>query len=48
MRLVVDCRSDQREALAQMAAQQHWPLRELRRETASLEDFFVKIVAGGA
>jgi ABC-2 type transport system ATP-binding protein len=46
-RLVVDSKADQREALAHLAAQQHWPLRELRRETASLEDFFVKIVAGG-
>jgi ABC-2 type transport system ATP-binding protein len=46
-RLLVDSKSDQREAVAQLAAEKRWPLRELRRETASLEDFFVKIVAGG-
>ena len=47
-RLVVDSKSDQREALAQLASEKHWPLRELRREIASLEDFFVKIVTGGS
>jgi ABC-2 type transport system ATP-binding protein len=45
-RLVVDSKGDQREALARLAAEKHWPLRELRREIASLEDFFVKIVSG--
>lgn len=47
IRLMVDSRSDQREAVAQIALEKRWPLRELRRETATLEDFFVRIVAGG-
>lgn len=37
---------DLREPLYQLARRQDWSLRELRREVASLEDFFVKIVAG--
>jgi ABC-2 type transport system ATP-binding protein len=36
---------DVREAVARMAAEKGWGLRELRREVASLEEFFVKIVA---
>ncbi|MCK4341710.1 MAG: ATP-binding cassette domain-containing protein [Phycisphaerae bacterium] len=37
---------DVREDIAQLAANKNWPLRELRRDIATLEDFFVKIVAG--
>ena len=37
---------DVRENIAKLAAERHWPLRELRRDVATLEDFFVKIVAG--
>jgi ABC-2 type transport system ATP-binding protein len=36
---------DIREEVAQLAARSHWPLRELRREGASLEEFFVRIVS---
>lgn len=45
-RLSVAAKGDVREAIAHLAAQKGWPLRELRREVATLEDFFVKIVAG--
>ena len=38
-------RADVREALFKLAADQGWALREMRREVASLEDYFVKIVA---
>ena len=44
--LRVTASDDVRPAIAQLAAQRGWPLRELRREVATLEDFFVKIVAG--
>lgn len=37
--------SDVREPLFQLSSSKGWPLRELRREVASLEDFFVKITA---
>ncbi len=37
---------DLREAVYQLSTQRGWPLRELRREAATLEDFFVNIVAG--
>jgi ABC-2 type transport system ATP-binding protein len=37
---------DVREEVARLAAQRQWPMRELRRDVATLEDFFVKIVAG--
>ena len=40
--------NDVREKIAELAASKQWPLRELRREVASLEDFFVKIVAGAS
>ena len=45
-RLSIAARTDVREAVAQLATARSWPLRELRREIATLEDFFVKIVAG--
>jgi len=45
-RLTVAARRDVREDVFKLAVAQQWPLRELRREVASLEDFFVKIVAG--
>lgn len=38
-------KSDLREAIYQLSTQRGWPIRELRREIATLEDFFVKIVA---
>jgi len=44
--LAVSSDSDRREAIFRLAAQHDWPLRELRRDVATLEDFFVKIVAG--
>ncbi len=37
--------ADVREAIFKLAADQGWTMREMRREVASLEDFFVKIVA---
>ena len=45
-RLSITAKDDVREAVAKLAAQRGWPLRELRRDIATLEDFFVKIVAG--
>ena len=39
-------RADLREDLFKLAATKGWSLREIRREVASLEDYFVKIVAG--
>ena len=38
-------RADVREDLFKLAASKGWSLREMRREIASLEDFFVKITA---
>lgn len=38
--------SDIREDIFKLAAQRGWTVRELRRDVATLEDFFVKIVAG--
>jgi ABC-2 type transport system ATP-binding protein len=46
VRLAITANEDLRTAIAQLAAQHNWPLRELRREIATLEDFFVHIVAG--
>lgn len=46
--VTVAARSDLRETLFRLAAERGWPLRELRRDIATLEDFFVKIVAGVA
>jgi len=44
-RVSVTTQKDVREAIAALAADKKWPLRELRRDVATLEDFFVKIVA---
>jgi ABC-2 type transport system ATP-binding protein len=44
-RVTVSARDDLREAIYRLSAEKGWPLRELRREIASLEDFFVKITA---
>ncbi|MFQ5807892.1 MAG: hypothetical protein ACE5I3_15715, partial [Phycisphaerae bacterium] len=44
--VTVSTRKDLREALYRLAAEKGWALRELRRDIATLEDFFVKIVAG--
>ena len=44
-RATVATRGDLREDIFKLATQRGWPLRELRREVATLEDFFVKIVA---
>jgi len=45
-RVSVATQRDLREDVFRLAAEKHWPLRELRREVATLEDFFVKIVTG--
>ncbi len=45
-RATVATQADLRENIFKLAMQQGWALRELRREVATLEDFFVKIVAG--
>ncbi len=45
-RASVATRRDLREDIYRLATQQGWPIRELRRDIATLEDFFVKIVAG--
>jgi len=42
----VSTQKDLREALYELSTENGWPLRELRRDVATLEDFFVKIVAG--
>ena len=44
--VTVSTQSDLRETLYKLSTEKGWPLRELRREIATLEDFFVKIVAG--
>jgi ABC-2 type transport system ATP-binding protein len=45
-RVTVATKRDIREEVYKLATHKNWPLRELRREIATLEDFFVKIVAG--
>jgi ABC-type uncharacterized transport system ATPase subunit len=45
-RLAVVAASDLRETIAQTAFTRGWAVRELHRDAASLEDFFVKIVTG--
>lgn len=45
-RAAVSTRADLREAIHRLAVERNWPLRELRRDTASLEEFFVRIVSG--
>lgn len=47
-RVLVSGKSDPREEIARVASQKNWALRELRRETGTLEEFFVKIVTGSA
>lgn len=46
LRLTIEGDGDPRASIAQVVAAQGWRLRELRREIASLEEFFVSIVAG--
>ena len=45
LRVVIrgDEKTDHRAAVAKLAAQNSWPLRELRKEIGSLEDFFIQI-----
>jgi len=38
-------KTDVREQIAQLAMKNHWLMREMRLEVASLEDFFVRVVA---
>lgn len=47
LRLAIEVceRGDPRERIYELAAKNHWPLREMRMEVASLEDFFVRVVA---
>jgi ABC-2 type transport system ATP-binding protein len=46
MRLTIKTERDVRADVAHLAAEKQWRLRELRRDIATLEDFFVKIVTG--
>ncbi len=43
--IVPNGRADVRELVVKAATDRGWGVRELRREVASLEDFFVKVVA---
>lgn len=45
-RVTISATDDLREKLCDIAKERGWALRELRRDVATLEDFFVKIVAG--
>ncbi len=45
-RVTLATKRDAREDIHKLAAQRGWALRELRRDIATLEDFFVKIVTG--
>jgi len=45
-RVTVSTKDDLRESIYKLSTENGWPIRELRGEVASLEDFFVKIVAG--
>ncbi len=45
-RLTMSTQADVREDIFKLSAQKGWSIRELRREIATLEDYFVKIVAG--
>ena len=47
-RVTVTAQKDVREAIYMLSTQNGWPMRELRRDVATLEDFFVKIVAGAS
>lgn len=44
-RVVATTSHDAREQIYKLCTERGWPLRELRRDVGSLEDFFVKIVA---
>lgn len=44
-RLTLSTSVDLREDIYKLSAQKKWSIRELRREVATLEDYFVKIVA---
>ena len=46
-RLTVTTQADLCEEIYKLSARKQWSIRELRREIASLEDYFVKIVAEG-
>ena len=43
LRIQADSQTDLRAQVAALAGEKGWPLRELRREVASLEDFFIQI-----
>jgi len=45
-RATIGAGADVREEIFRLCMQRHWAIRELRRDIATLEDFFVKIVAG--
>jgi ABC-2 type transport system ATP-binding protein len=45
LRIESSNRDDLREDIAALAARQNWPLRELRLEVGSLEEFFTQITA---
>jgi ABC-2 type transport system ATP-binding protein len=44
--LRVESHSDVREELVKLAQDNHWPIRELHRTTATLEDVFVELTGG--
>lgn len=46
--LRVESNSDIREELVKLAQANHWPIRELHRSTATLEDVFVELTGGAA
>jgi ABC-2 type transport system ATP-binding protein len=46
VRLAVLSKGDVREPIAALAMQNQWLMLEMRQEVASLEDFFVRVVAG--
>lgn len=39
-------RADPREQIYELAVRHNWTIREMRRDVATLEDFFVRVVAG--
>lgn len=44
-RVTVQGATDLREQIYRLSVERHWPLRELRRDVATLEEFFVQTVA---
>ncbi|MCG3127911.1 MAG: Vitamin B12 import ATP-binding protein BtuD [Phycisphaerae bacterium] len=46
VRLTLATSADVRESIFKLSTERGWSVRELRRDIASLEDYFVKIVAG--